>query len=341
MKNRVREVDNREMWLRIGAFTVSKTFAGNLAMKIDISKAFDTLDWSFLLKVLKQFGFNTVFYNWIEFILSSAHMSISINGAKKGKFSSLQALQTLFTSYASCSGQVINASKSTIFAGGISQLRLNNIVDLIGFKTKLKLSCQHAWKASLLSMAGRAQLVKLVIQSMMVYSISVYTWPVSLLKTIETWSRNFIWSGDINKRKLVTVAWKNVYVPYSEGGLGLRSLISLNEATNLKLCWDFLHSEECWAQILRNCALRNGKVIGHQISSSLFSSLKSEFSCLMENWLVGNGQDINLWEDSWCGEPLKNTLQITNNDLTWLPIKVSDIMLNQSWKIPLILCFLP
>ncbi|PNY03410.1 ribonuclease H [Trifolium pratense] len=165
-----------------------KTFCGNLALKIDISKAFDTLNWSFLLKVLEQFGFNTVFCNWIESILSSAHMSISINGAQKGyfkclrgvrqgdplspilfclaeevlsrgisnlvqegkielikgsrnstvpshclyaddimvfckgKFSSLQlqALQALFTSYASCSGQVINASKSTIFAGGIS-----------------------------------------------------------------------------------------------------------------------------------------------------------------------------------------------------------------------------
>ncbi|GAU31744.1 hypothetical protein TSUD_146310 [Trifolium subterraneum] len=185
----------------------------------------------------------------------------------KGKFASLQALQALFTSYASCSGQV-------------GSLPFNYLGVPI-FK--------------------------------------VYTWPVSLLKTIETWSRNFIWSGDINKRKLVTVAWKYVCVPYSEGGLGLRSLISLNEDSNLKLCWDFLHSEESWAQILRNRALRNGKVIGHHISSSLWSSIKSEFSCLMENsnWLVGNGKDIKLWEDSWCGEPL----QITNNDLTWLPNK--------------------
>jgi len=35
-----------------------KSFGGNLAMKIDISKAFDTLDWNFLLKVLHQFGFD-------------------------------------------------------------------------------------------------------------------------------------------------------------------------------------------------------------------------------------------------------------------------------------------
>jgi hypothetical protein len=40
-----------------------KAFGGNLALKIDISEAFDTLDWSFLLNVLEQFGFNSTFCN--------------------------------------------------------------------------------------------------------------------------------------------------------------------------------------------------------------------------------------------------------------------------------------
>jgi hypothetical protein len=84
---------------------------------------------------------------------------------------------------------------------------------------------------------------------MIVYSISIYSWPVSLLKSLENWSRNFIWSGDVNKRKLVTVSWKKVCTPYAEGGLGLRSLIKLNEASNLKLCWDLLHSEASWTKV--------------------------------------------------------------------------------------------
>lgn len=35
-----------------------KCHGGNLAMKIDIKKAFDTLDWFFLLEVLDAFGFS-------------------------------------------------------------------------------------------------------------------------------------------------------------------------------------------------------------------------------------------------------------------------------------------
>jgi hypothetical protein len=65
----------------------NKTFGGNLALKIDISKAFDTLNWGFLLKVLKAFGFCEKFCSWIDTILKSAKLSISINGKLHGFFS--------------------------------------------------------------------------------------------------------------------------------------------------------------------------------------------------------------------------------------------------------------
>lgn len=64
----------------------NKAFGGNLALKIDITKAFDTLEWPFLLQVLKKFGFNDTFCTWIDVILKSAFLSISINGESHGYF---------------------------------------------------------------------------------------------------------------------------------------------------------------------------------------------------------------------------------------------------------------
>ncbi|PNX85730.1 ribonuclease H, partial [Trifolium pratense] len=61
-----------------------RSFAGNLALKIDIKKAFDTLDWSFLLQVLHQFGFHDNFCGWIKEIPHSARLSILINGKSVG-----------------------------------------------------------------------------------------------------------------------------------------------------------------------------------------------------------------------------------------------------------------
>lgn len=49
-------------------------------MKVDISKAFNTLDWGFLLQLLKFYGFNCKITIWISEILKYAKVFISVNG---------------------------------------------------------------------------------------------------------------------------------------------------------------------------------------------------------------------------------------------------------------------
>jgi len=55
-------------------------------MKIDIKKAFDALNWDFLLDVLHCFGFSPCFCNWITIILHSTRLFVSINGKSIGFF---------------------------------------------------------------------------------------------------------------------------------------------------------------------------------------------------------------------------------------------------------------
>jgi hypothetical protein len=52
------------------------------------------------------------------------------------------------------------------------------------------------------------------------------------------------------------------------------------------------------------------------------------------SWQLGSGQNILLWEDAWCGEPLKDRLNINETLLRELPAKVCDIIHNRSWLIP-------
>lgn len=63
-----------------------KTLGGNIMLKVDIAKEFDSLSWNFLLKVLHQFGFNEKFCLWIKSILSSSNVSISLNRHQHGYF---------------------------------------------------------------------------------------------------------------------------------------------------------------------------------------------------------------------------------------------------------------
>jgi len=70
-----------------------KTFSGNMAFKVDISKAFDILEWKFLLSVLSMFGFNGKFCSWIHTILKSATLSIYVNGKQHGYFNCMRGVR--------------------------------------------------------------------------------------------------------------------------------------------------------------------------------------------------------------------------------------------------------
>jgi len=71
-------------------------YGGNIALKVDIAKAFDTLDWNFLMMVLSNFGFSTIFVNWILIIINSARLSILVNGKAVGFFSCTRGVPLCF-----------------------------------------------------------------------------------------------------------------------------------------------------------------------------------------------------------------------------------------------------
>jgi len=167
-----------------------------------------------------------------------------------------------------------------IFEGGPKYVYFQPIADKI--KNKLV-----AWKASLLSIAGRVLLIKSVIQGMLIHCITIYSWPVKLLKDFEKWMRNFIWIGDINQGKLVTIAWNQVCRPLEEGGLGVRNLSFINEACNLKVCWDIMQSYLQWAQFIRSKILRNKKPVNNHVSSSIWSGVRHKILYCAKKMCMG------------------------------------------------------
>ena len=63
------------------------------AMKIDVSKAFDSVQWSFLLKVLAALNFPEKFITWIKKCIELASFSVQINGELAGYFNSKRGLR--------------------------------------------------------------------------------------------------------------------------------------------------------------------------------------------------------------------------------------------------------
>ncbi|KAL2231031.1 UNVERIFIED_CONTAM: hypothetical protein Sindi_1697500 [Sesamum indicum] len=63
------------------------------ALKVDIRKAYDTVEWDFLLAVLQLFGFPQTFTKWIEECVTTASFSIGLNGNPHGFFAGARGLR--------------------------------------------------------------------------------------------------------------------------------------------------------------------------------------------------------------------------------------------------------
>ncbi|KAL2234688.1 UNVERIFIED_CONTAM: hypothetical protein Sindi_1201000 [Sesamum indicum] len=62
-------------------------------LKVDIRKAYDTVEWDFLLAVLQLFGFPQTFPRWIEECVTTAAFSIGLNGSPHGFFAGARGLR--------------------------------------------------------------------------------------------------------------------------------------------------------------------------------------------------------------------------------------------------------
>ncbi|KAL6127132.1 hypothetical protein ACLB2K_075175 [Fragaria x ananassa] len=401
----------------------SKCHGGNLAIKVDITKAFDTLSWDFLLHVLQAFGFDPIFVQWVHALLLSAKLSLLINGRTVGYFScercvrqgdplspllfclaeevlsrgisllvssgqlqrissprntlatshvlfaddvivfcrgnrrNLSQIMRFFDEYGRVSGQVINKGKSQVFIGNSIHSRRHSISNFLGIplgsapfmylgapifhgkprasyfhqivdKIRIKLS---SWVSSFLSMAGRLQLIKSVIFSMLVYTFQVYEWPVSVVRKIEVWCRNFLWSGSIDKRGIPLVAWKSCCSPIAEGGLGLKQLVLLNRSLLLKRCWEIYTAQSEGCAFIHNRFSRRKSYA----PSSIWPGVRQFWKTVQDNsqWLIGSGNGIYFWCDKFMGRPINeffgsNVLMQDNSDL------VSKYIDNGSWNLP-------
>jgi hypothetical protein len=78
-------------------------------MKIDLMKAYDSINWEFILHSLACFGFPVKFVNWIRECITSPRFSIAINGTLVGFFKGAKGLRQgdpISISFCHCHGGV-------------------------------------------------------------------------------------------------------------------------------------------------------------------------------------------------------------------------------------------
>ncbi|RVW96406.1 putative ribonuclease H protein [Vitis vinifera] len=104
-----------------------------LICKLDIEKAYDNINWKFLLKVLQKMGFGSKWLGWTWSCLFSAKFSVLVNGVPAGFFLSTKGLRQgdLLSPYLFVMGMEVldvlirRAVEGGFLSGSASGLRIN------------------------------------------------------------------------------------------------------------------------------------------------------------------------------------------------------------------------
>ena len=172
-----------------------------------------------------------------------------------------------------------------------TSFKTTSIWNLILEKMEKKLS---GWKRFYLSKGGRLTLLKSTLSSLPTYFLSLFTIPKAVAARIESIQRNFLWGSFEGSFKYPLVAWDKVCSPIEMGGLGIRNVVSFNQALLGKWLWRYRHEvSHLWRRVISTkygegqgswstkvCRRTHGCGLWHSINEGWESSSK-QFSFVL------------------------------------------------------------
>nr|GEU94883.1 hypothetical protein [Tanacetum cinerariifolium] len=190
------------------------------SLKIDISRAYDTVNSESLKNILIIFGFHLKMVDWIYTCVSSSAFSICVND-------SVKVIKESLDKFNNVSGLKPNMSKSTIFFGNVKMEDHRKILNVMPF-TVVKFHVKYLGVHLItkrLSMDACKQLLDKV------------------KNKVDDWKNKF---GDLARGK-AKIAWKTLCKPKCQGGLVFKNLGRWNKVLLTKLIWNIAaHKKSLW-----------------------------------------------------------------------------------------------
>ncbi|XP_057972657.1 uncharacterized protein LOC131160790 [Malania oleifera] len=183
----------------------------------------------------------------------------------RGDLPSVRYLMNYLNEFLNCSGLAVNLLKLELYHAGNWQEELGNISNLSGMKLgafpfkylsipllSSRLNAAHysplinriagmfkGWPCHTLSYAGKLEIINSIIQGVECFWLAIFPFPLNVLNQIVKLYRVFLWGG----RRKPLVAWREICLSKTEGGLGVFDLNIWNIALLSKALWN-IHSKK-------------------------------------------------------------------------------------------------
>ncbi|CAL8157860.1 unnamed protein product [Prunus armeniaca] len=179
-------------------FKLSKGKKGFVTWKIDLSKAYDRLNWNFVKCVLLEVGLPTAVIPLIMHCVSTASGQV-VNYDKSAILCSPNTPKAIAKEISFICGYPIVASLGNYLGMPLLHSRptyttYNGLIDRVTNRLA-------SWKSKLLSIVGRATLVQAVTSSIPIYAMQTVKLHASVYEHLDRLNRNFFLGGKEEKNK--------------------------------------------------------------------------------------------------------------------------------------------
>ncbi|KAA3479888.1 reverse transcriptase [Gossypium australe] len=308
---------------------------GLMAVKLDMSKAYDRVEWNFVEGVMKKMGFDLGWVDSLMKCVSTVSYSVVFNGnigetflpsrgLRQGDHLRLSGLMRLAKA-----GNILKGVKASRSGPAISHLLFADDCILFTEATERGAhSLKQILKEHEMSSGQCVNYDKSIGERIAIsYILGVrrLTNPerylglpnMALCAELEGIIAKFWWQKSRNRKGIHWCAWKDLCLLKENGGLGFRNLAKFNVALLAKQRWHLINYPN--------------SLLAHK-SVWAARGLLEKGVC----WRVGRGDKISVWDDLWIsGNEADRVPNQDNNENLKL---VSDLIeaTNRSWKIEVI-----
>ncbi|XP_021740814.1 uncharacterized protein LOC110707087 [Chenopodium quinoa] len=307
------------------------------ALKLDMNKAYDRIDWEFLWKVLHVFGFPPYWIHIIKQCASTVSYQILVNDnpTKPSPVSCANVLQVV-NQFCDLSSEMVSL---LIWVGDKCQA-FQPLLDRISSRLT-------AFAPLHISPSGKLVIINSVLVAFLNHVLSVFKIPASITDKINNLLVRFWWRTSVHSKGLAFAPPSLLFTPKGMGGLGIRHLGVFNSSLLARQSWrilqnpQFLLSRVLKAKYPSLFSIRSSERLPR--SSWGCKSILEGFNILRSGlgWKVGNGSQIRILQDSWVpGVPVHFKSSSTGSvsyptnfilPLTWARLWALPIL--PKWKI--------